>query len=60
MRIDCFHTEFLTQPNIYTPPMISRMSRDCYARAVVMLVKNGSSTSSCCTAGVAVGFCMIT
>ena len=37
-----------------------RMSRDCHARAVVLLVKNGSSTSSCCTAGVAVGFSTIT
>ena len=31
------------------------MSRDCRARTVVLLVINGSSTSSCCTAGVSVG-----
>ena len=35
-----------------------RMSRDCHARTVV-LVKNDSSTSSSCTAGVAVGFSTI-
>ena len=50
-----------------------RMLRDCHARAVVLLEKNGSSTignrdastiygsmSSCCTAGVAVGLSVIT
>ena len=43
-----------------TSTLCLRMSRDCHARAVVLLVKNGSSTSSCCTAGVAVGFSTIT
>ena len=37
----------------------NRMSRDCHASAVVLLVKTGSSTFSCCTAGVAVGFSTI-
>ena len=59
MRIDRVHTSFLAQPNIYAALRL-RMSRDCHARAVVLLVKNGSSTSSCCTVGVAVGFSTIT
>ena len=36
-----------------------RMSRDYHASAVFLVVKTGSSTSSCCTAGVAVDFSTI-
>ena len=42
MRIDRVHTAFLAQPHVYSPPSL-RMSRDCHARAV-LLVKNGSCT----------------
>ena len=60
MRIDRVHTAFPVQPNIYAPLIYECRARDCHARAVVLLVKNGSSTSSCWTAGVAVGFSTIT
>ena len=43
MHIDRVHTAFLAQPNIYSPELRLRMSRDCHARAV-LLVKNSSST----------------
>ena len=42
MRIDHVHTAFIAQSYVYSPP---RMSRDCHARGVlVLLVKNRSST----------------
>ena len=38
-----------------TSTLCLRISRDCHASAVALLVKTGSSTSSCISAGVAVG-----
>ena len=60
MRIQCALIAFTLHFSRNRTSMLRlRMSRDCHARTVV-LVKNGSSTSSCCTVGVAVGFSTIT
>ena len=60
MRIDRVHTAFPVQPNIYAP--LTNVARGTVMHALLFsyIVKNGSSTSSCWTAGVAVGFSTIT
>ena len=61
MRIQCALIAFTLHFSRNRTSMLRlRMSRDCHARAVVLLVENGSSTSSCCTVVVAVGFSTIT
>ena len=61
MRIQCALIAFTMHFSHNQTSMLHlRMLHDCHARAVVLLVKNGSSMSSCCTAGVAVGFSTIT
>ena len=60
MRIQCALIAFtLHFSRNRTSTLRLRMSRDCHASAVALLVKTGSSTSSCISAGVAVGLSTI-